>query len=221
MQKKTAKGFTLIELMIVVAIIGILAAIAIPNFLRYQMRAKFSELRTNVEAIMKSENALRQSERQACPNAATGVYVTFTQIPAGVTPGANKAVWVAADLAAASALDWVVQGATYGVYNATTGAQPVVVAPIINTCPAGTGYFTNLGNTIAVGGVSDIDADGVLALVAAWNPTVNATTGVQIAAAPAVAGLPAGANMANCGGGTQPTGVGNSQVFTCSADNVF
>jgi len=45
------KGFTLIELMIVVAIIGILAAIAIPNFMKFQAKAKQSEAKTNLAAI--------------------------------------------------------------------------------------------------------------------------------------------------------------------------
>lgn len=51
------KGFTLIELMIVVAIIGILAAIAIPNFMAYQCKAKQSEAKSNLGNILTMEEA--------------------------------------------------------------------------------------------------------------------------------------------------------------------
>lgn len=52
MKKKALRGFTLIELMIVVAILGILAAVAIPAFLNYMKRSKTSEASINIKTIM-------------------------------------------------------------------------------------------------------------------------------------------------------------------------
>ncbi|BFU91507.1 MAG: hypothetical protein NTAFB01_26940 [Nitrospira sp.] len=66
------EGFTLIELMIVVAIIGILAAIAIPNFLQYQMKSRQTEAKTNLGAIRTSQLSF-SSER--------GCYIGITAWP--------------------------------------------------------------------------------------------------------------------------------------------
>ena len=54
---RNRKGFTLVELMIVVAIIGILAAIAIPNFLNFRLKAKTSEAKSNLGAIRSTQVA--------------------------------------------------------------------------------------------------------------------------------------------------------------------
>jgi type IV pilus assembly protein PilA len=57
MKLRNRKGFTLVELMIVVAIIGILAAIAIPNFLNFRLKAKTSEAKSNLGGIRSTEVA--------------------------------------------------------------------------------------------------------------------------------------------------------------------
>ena len=68
---RSKKGFTLIELMIVVAIIGILAAIAIPNFLRFQAKSKQSEAKTNLGGIFTGQTSYLGEK---------DLYGTFAQI---------------------------------------------------------------------------------------------------------------------------------------------
>jgi type IV pilus assembly protein PilA len=78
-------GFTLIELMIVVALIGVLAAIAIPNFLRYQMRARSTETLTHLKGIGTTEDAYYAEH---------GTYVSVpTGVPASMPGGTSRVPW--------------------------------------------------------------------------------------------------------------------------------
>ena len=62
MRSPARLGFTLIELMIVVAIIGILSAIAIPNFLSYQSRVRQSEAKVNLKGWWTAQKAYFQEK---------------------------------------------------------------------------------------------------------------------------------------------------------------
>ncbi len=76
---KNRKGFTLIELMIVVAIIGILAAIAIPAFIKYVKQSKTSEAGLNLKTMGDGASAYYQTDHYT--NA--GIPIPEKQFPTG------------------------------------------------------------------------------------------------------------------------------------------
>ena len=115
-----SQGFTLLEMMITVSIIGILAAVAIPAFQNYQNRSKRAEAFANLAAIRDVEKSYFSE------------YNAFvTPLPNNSFPGGglgpNKRQWTPAADAAFSRIGWKPEGAVYYDYSVNIdGACPAL-----------------------------------------------------------------------------------------------
>jgi type IV pilus assembly protein PilA len=162
------KGFSLIELMVVVAIIGVLAAIAVPNYQKFTAKSKQSEAKSNLSAVYSSMRAFNSEWQtyntrfQVNGYAPTGLLryqhgfaTEFTTLPAAY-PQALPA-------GQSQTTTYCSQGAAVGV--AWTNNCNVQTVPV---APGALGASTANATTFTARAQGDIDGD---VTVDAW--TIN------------------------------------------------
>ncbi len=135
MKRSMQKGFTLIELMIVVAIIGILAAVALPAYQTYTKKAKFAEVVSITQGYKTAVGICIQDL-----GSLTGCSAGSNGIPAAIASGAGATAIVAS------------VGVTNGVITATgttvVDGKTYILTPSMN---AGSITWANTGDCVAAG----------------------------------------------------------------------
>ena len=90
MIKRNTKGFTLVEIMIVVAIIGLLAAVAVPSFVSARSTARKNTCKNNLRQIDQAKEQYAMDNNKVTGDAAAAANIT-TYIKGGAIPAEPQA----------------------------------------------------------------------------------------------------------------------------------
>lgn len=200
MSRPQQRGFTLVELMIVVAIIGILAAIAIPNFMKYQARSKQAEAKQSLRAyFMAQRHYFSEADAYTSDMGAVGFAPERGNryaYKAMVAPTTYQARNVAALTSLTSYQGIEVDCFRIGGTCVGQPVRPVLAAITVtceagtSVCPADTGVTPGASGAFIIEAIGTIDNDSDADVWLVGSATIDVTGGACAESSHGVGGVP-------------------------------
>jgi type IV pilus assembly protein PilA len=160
---RSQRGFTLMELMVSAGLIGVLAAIAIPNFISYQARSRRSEAYANLASLARAQKAFQAESNEYVDTTLVGS--NEPAVPNDTNYGGlgtKKMPWDSDAGAFSNILGWSPEGQVFYSYGSNTGDPASATACSCDLCFTATAH-------------GDVDGDGSVGALMYVHPQSDST----------------------------------------------